>query len=85
MQKYGWLFKFYFYLFFIFLLFRAAPEAYIEVPRLGANSELRLVAYPTATAMWDPSRAYDYSTDHGNAGSLTKGQSQGSNPHPHGY
>ena len=27
----------------------------MEVPRLGVQSELQLLAYATATAMWDPS------------------------------
>ena len=33
----------------------ATPVAYhMKVPRLGAESELQLLAYPTATATWDP-------------------------------
>ena len=32
---------------------------HMEVPRLGVESELQLPAYPTATAMPDPSRIYD--------------------------
>ena len=31
----------------------------MEVPRLGVESELQLLAYPTATATWDLSRICD--------------------------
>ena len=31
----------------------------MEVPRLGAELELQLLAYATATAMWDPSCVFD--------------------------
>ena len=31
----------------------------MEVPRLGVESELQLLAYTTATATWDPSRICD--------------------------
>ena len=31
----------------------------MEVPRLGVESELQLLAYTTVTAMWDPSRVCD--------------------------
>ena len=40
--------------FFYFLLFRAA-RGHTEVPRLGVELELQLLAYTTATAMPDPS------------------------------
>ena len=45
----------------------------MELPRLGVESELQLLAYTAATAMQDPSRAGSstYTTAHGNAGSLT--------------
>ena len=43
----------------------------MEVPRLGLELELQLLAYPTATATWDLSCIVTYTTDHGNAGSLT--------------
>ena len=39
--------------FFFFLLFRATPSMWKEVPRLGVKSELELPAYATATAMPD--------------------------------
>ena len=47
-----------FILIFFFCLFRARLTA-MEVPRLGVKSELYLLAYATATAMWDPSRVCD--------------------------
>ena len=31
----------------------------MEVPRLGVESELQLLAYTTATATWDPSGICD--------------------------
>ena len=31
----------------------------MEVPRLGVESELQLLAYATATATWDPSHVCD--------------------------
>ena len=31
----------------------------MEVPRLGAESELQLPAYTTARAPWNPNRVYD--------------------------
>ena len=31
----------------------------MEVPRLGVQSELQLLAYMTATATWDPSHICD--------------------------
>ena len=42
----------------------------MEVPRLGIESELQLLAYTTATATWDPSHIFDYATAHGNATSF---------------
>ena len=50
-----------FFSFFFFFFFgggRAAPAAY-GVPRLGVKSELRLLAYATATATPDPSCVHD--------------------------
>ena len=40
-----------------FFLFRASPMAYrsSQVPRLGVQPELQLLAYTTAIAMSDPS------------------------------
>ena len=39
-----------------FFVFLGPHLQHMEVPRLGVKSELRLPAYATATAMWDPSR-----------------------------
>ena len=49
------------YLFiYLFIFFILVPDLqHMEVPRLGVESELQLLAYPTATAMWDPSRIFD--------------------------
>ena len=44
------LFEIWFLLYFIFLVLH--PQ-HTEVPRLGVESELQLLAYATATAMWD--------------------------------
>ena len=43
----------------------------MEIPSLGVESELQLLAYITATATEDPSHVCDYTTAHGNTGSLT--------------
>ena len=42
--------------FFFFLFFSLGLHLqHMEVPRLGVESELQLLTYATATAMWDPS------------------------------
>ena len=59
--------------FFIYLLifaFLGLHPQYMEVPRLGIESELQLPAYTTATAMWDLSVSVTYTTAHSNSGSL---------------
>ena len=61
-------FYFYFVLSFIFL---GLHLQHMEVPRLGVELELQLLAYTTPTAMPDPSHVCDYTTAHGNAGFLT--------------
>ena len=43
------------YIFFFFFVFLW----HMEVPRVGAESELQLLAYTTATTIQDPSRACD--------------------------
>ena len=44
----------------VFFFFFLGPHLwYMEVPRLGVESELQLLAYTTATATWDPSRICD--------------------------
>ena len=55
---------------FYFTFFRAQVQ-HIEVPRLGVELELQLLAYPTATAMWDPSLISNLHHSLWNAGSLT--------------
>ena len=45
-------FLFFFFLFFVFL---GLHPWHMEVPRLGVELELQLLAYTIATAMWDPS------------------------------
>ena len=52
-----------------FFVFLGLHLWYMEDPRLGAESELQLPAYTTATAMPDPSQSV--TTGHSNAGSLT--------------
>ena len=43
-----------------FIIFFLGPHLwYMEVPRLGVQSELQLPVYTTATAMPDPSCVYD--------------------------
>ena len=66
--------------FFFFLLFRA----HLEVPRLGAESELQLPAYTTATATPDPSRICDLHYSSGQRRILYP-LSEGLNLSPHGY
>ena len=48
-----------------------AHPRHIEVPKLGVELELQLLAYTTATAMPDLSLSATYTTAHGNARSLT--------------
>ena len=63
---------------YLFCLFKAASSAY-GVLRPGVQLELQLLAYATATAMWDLSHVFDLhnsslqcnTTAHGNVGSLT--------------
>ena len=45
--------------FFFFFFFLGLHPRHMEVPRLGAKSELLLPAYATATATWDLSRFCD--------------------------
>ena len=42
--------------FFFFSVFLGPHLQHMEVPRIGVESELQLLAYTTATAMADPSR-----------------------------
>ena len=52
----------------------------MEVPRLGVKPELQLLAYATATAMWDLSHIVTYTTAHGSARSVTHRASPGIEP-----
>ena len=45
--------------FFVFLPFLGLLPGHMEVPRLGVQSELKLLAYTTATATPDPSCVCD--------------------------
>ena len=49
----------YFILFYFILCFIGPFLWYMEVPKLGVESELQLLAYTTATATWDPSSICD--------------------------
>ena len=51
------LLKVFFVFCFFFFCFLGPHLQQMEVPSLGVESELQLLAYTTATAMWDPSRA----------------------------
>ena len=58
----------YFYFYFVFL---GHNMQHMEVPRLGIQSELQLLAYATATATSDPSRVCGLHHSSQQAGSLT--------------
>ena len=58
------------YLFCLFVLL-GPHSRHMEVPRLGVQWELQLLAYTTAIATLDPSRICTYTTAHGYARSLT--------------
>ena len=55
----------------LFLPFLGPLPRHMEVPRLGVESELLPPAYTRATATWDPSHVFAYTTAHGDARSLT--------------
>ena len=58
----------------------------MEVPKLGAELELQLPGYTTATAMLDPSHVFDLNRGSQQCQTLNPLSSgQGLNPHPHGY
>ena len=58
--------------FFFFFCFLGPHPWHMEVPRLGVELELQLLAFATATAMPDPSHVCNlHHTAHGNARSLT--------------
>ena len=51
-----WCIHIYIYIYFFFL--EPHPQ-HMEVPRVGVKSELQLLAYTTATTMWDPNYVCD--------------------------
>ena len=55
----------------VFFCFSGPHPRHMEVPRLGAELEPQLLAYATATAMWDPSDPSIHTTAHSNTGSPT--------------
>ena len=59
------------HIFFSLLCFSGPLLQYMEVPRLGVESELQLLATAAATATWDQSLVCDLYQAHGNTGSLT--------------
>ena len=56
---FSFLFFFFFFFFFFFKIFLELHLQHMEVPRLGVESELQLLAYATATATWDPRHICD--------------------------
>ena len=57
---------------FFFFVFLGPYPWHMEVPKLGLESELQLLAYAKATEIRDQSHVCDlHTTGHGNAGSLT--------------
>ena len=44
---------FFFFFFFFFSCFLGPHPQHMEIPRLGVESELQLLAYTTAIATWD--------------------------------
>ena len=57
--------------FFFFFAFLGLCLWYMEVPRLGFKSELKMPAYAKTTAVWDLSMSVIYTIAHGNTGFLT--------------
>ena len=75
-HHYLWLYYYYYY-----CHFRAVPR-HMEIPRLGVESELQPLAYPTATVTSDLSHvcAVTSTTAHGNTRSLTHWVRPGTEP-----
>ena len=59
----------FFLVFFVVVVFLGPHPRHMEVPRLGVETELQLLAYTTATVTWDPSCTYTIA--HSNTGFLT--------------
>ena len=49
----------YIYIYIFFFGFLGPHPWYMEVPRVGVEMELQLLAYTTVTATWDPSHVCD--------------------------
>ena len=64
-------FKSVWYITFFFLLFLQLHQWHMEVPRVGVELELHLLAYITAIATWIRAASVACTTPHGNAASLT--------------
>ena len=78
--------NYFYFILFIYLLIFLGPHPWrMEVPRLGVETELYLLAYTTATAMQDPSRICDLHHSSLQRWILNPNErGQGSNLHPHG-
>ena len=71
---------------FISSIFLGPHPQHVEVPRLGVESELELLAYATATAAWDPSLICDLHHSSWQSQILNPlSKARGLNPHPYGY
>ena len=68
------------FLFYLFIYFLGLHPWPMEVPRLGIKSELQLLAYATATAIWDLRCIWDLTTAHSNTRSLTHWARPGIDP-----
>ena len=64
----------------VWVSFLRSHPWHMEVSRLRVESELQLMAYATATAMWDGVTSATYTTAHSNTRSLTHGARQGIEP-----
>ena len=52
-------FFFVFYFIYLFFVFFGPHPWHMEVPRLGVEAELQLLAYTTATETWGPNHIFD--------------------------
>ena len=63
----------------IFVFLGPHPQ-HMEVPRLGVQMELQLLAYPTE--IQDPAASATYTTAHGNTSSYWVSKARDKTPHP---
>ena len=68
------------FILFYFLLFLGPHLRHMEIPRLGFELELQLLAYATDTATLIQATSVTHTTAHGNAGSLTHWARPGTEP-----